>query len=94
MVYLSKSGKEFTCTNFDKKPIDYIVIAVVLCLGHEIINKSWNSLFENVCCMFSNKRIRIFCTCDDENKSKFNEIVSNCYILQNLKFEVETSFAD
>ena len=75
-----------------KTPLDYLLIAVVLCVGSEIVESKRQEEFEKICVHFGNKKIKISCRCGEESKEEFLRLVSSCYILKNVKFEVEVDF--
>jgi hypothetical protein len=95
MVFLKIDDKKNIGYEINKnnlKPIDYVLIGVTMCLGHEIVESSEENKFGEVCVYFGNNKLKISCVCEDNDRVRFKEIISNCYIVQNLKFEKEVSF--
>lgn len=76
----------------NKTSLDYVLIAVILCLGHEILESENKNEFHNVHIHFGLNKIVINCECKKDFEEKFKLIVLNCYILKNLKFEKEIHF--
>jgi hypothetical protein len=73
-------------------PIDHILIAVVLCIGFEILERKLMDYFRQVNVHFGNSHIKISCCCEKDYRDKFDEVISSCYVLNNLKFEIEVNF--
>jgi len=96
MVCLELKEKkiDFRVLNDKKTPIDYLLVSVVLCLGHEILERKLSeNRFREICITFGNEKIRISCVCEECDRILFKELVSGCFILKNLKFRKIVSFA-
>ena len=91
------SQVDFECSIFNKTPLDYLLIAATLCVGHEI-KEVYNTFeripFKSVIVFFGEGRIKIRCQTDEEYREEFELIVKKCYILQNVKFKTELEFAE
>jgi hypothetical protein len=94
MIYLKIDDNHigYRCTRKEVTPLDHILIAVVMCLGYEILEDKKLSVFGQISAHFGEECIKISCACKEDNKEDFMKAFSNCYILKNLKFKTEVSF--
>lgn len=93
MVYLKfEEGHASFDSACVKTPLDHILISVILCLGHEILEKQLQDFFKDVCVYFGNSCLKILCSCRKVNENDFLTVISDCYILKNLKFCVDVCF--
>jgi len=97
MIYLrfENGGIDFGHQNKILTPLDYLLIAVILCVGQEIkdhMKEVASKPFEDVAAYIGEGKIKIRCRCREENKDAFLKILNSCYILDKLSFEREVIF--
>jgi len=92
LIINSDKSIDFKCLKVDKKPLDYLLISVALCLGSEIVEHIDFDKFSDVYVGFGNKRVIVKCKCDEAYKRLFRRMVGSCFILSNLKFKQEVNF--
>jgi len=97
MIFLRlENGRiDFGQQNKILSPLDYLLIAVVLCVGQEIkdyMKEVASKPFEDVAAYIGEGKIKIRCRCREEDKDDFLKILNSCYILDKLNYEREVVF--
>ena len=93
-LYFDEDGKiNYRCSP-EKTPLNFLLIAVGLCLGNEIEVIGKQKAFKKIELHFGNNTIKITCICKEEGIDCFTKAANSCYILKNLKFNSEVSFSD
>ena len=82
----------YNCSSKEKSPVDFLLMSVAMCLASEMLQIKKQDCFEDVNVYLGNEELKISCLCREVYKQDFRDIVSNCYIVKNLKFGVKISF--